>query len=710
MFSGRHGRHEHWPLFNRIPVRYKLLCGFLLVALLLGGFGAYLWTTVDGVATVFGGVDDQYKELKEISQLQTANSEMADAVKAYILTGDEKWIDTYDRSSIGFDKALEILRFDEDDPEEVSIILEIESVSSRLKGTELLILAKAQSGDVDRAIELFDESYESFHSEVARLTGDLVVKESRDVAAGIERGKSHLTSLKTGMVGLLSGLVLSVVVISTFLASLISRPLMKLVGTAYAISRGNLGARVPITSGDEIGRLGVAFNDMADHLQRSYSNLEHQVAERTQELSVTNLELQIEISWRRRAEMKFAEARDAALEASQAKSEFLASMSHEIRTPMNTIMGMADLLAESRLTTEQREYINAFRAAGDNLLTLINEILDLSKIEAGHLTLESVDFDLHQLAEQTTEILDVVAHEKGVAVLYRIGTDVPTGLVGDPSRLRQVLTNLLSNAVKFTQKGDVELDIRNDPVTSEAGCLLFRVSDTGIGIPPEKLETIFDSFTQADSSTTREYGGTGLGLAIARRLVQLMGGRIWAESEPGAGSTFFFTAKLEVQALTLTRALSPPISKASQGTVVGPNSWNQRFSLRILLVEDSRPNRLLVQAYLKNTQHQLETAENGEAGVTKFTGGEYDLVLMDMQMPVMDGYAATRAIRQWQTERGVEPTPIIALTAYALKDDAQKSREAGCSDHITKPIRKAHLMEVIQAHTWRLKHEQSRQY
>ena len=365
MFSGRHGRHEHWPLFNRIPIRYKLLCGFLLVALLLGGFGAYLWTTVDGVATVFGGVDDQYKELKEISQLQTANSEMADAVKAYILTGDEKWIDTYDRSSIGFDKALEILRFDEDDSEEVSIILEIESVSSRLKGTELLILAKAQSGDVDRAIELFDESYESFHSEVARLTGDLVVKESRDVAAGIERGKSHLTSLKTGMVGLLSGLVLSVVVISTFLASLISRPLMKLVGTAYAISRGNLGARVPITSGDEIGRLGVAFNDMADHLQRSYSNLEHQVAERTQELSVTNLELQIEISWRRRAEMKFAEARDAALEASQAKSEFLASMSHEIRTPMNTIMGMADLLAESRLTTEQREYINAFRAAGD---------------------------------------------------------------------------------------------------------------------------------------------------------------------------------------------------------------------------------------------------------------------------------------------------------------------------------------------------------
>ena len=393
-------------------------------------------------------------------------------------------------------------------------------MSSRLKGTELLILAKAQSGDVDRAIELFDESYESFHSEVARLTGDLVVKESRDVAAGIERGKSHLTSLKTGMVGLLSGLVLSVVVISTFLASLISRPLMKLVGTAYAISRGNLGARVPITSGDEIGRLGVAFNDMADHLQRSYSNLEHQVAERTQELSVTNLELQIEISWRRRAEMKFAEARDAALEASQAKSEFLASMSHEIRTPMNTIMGMADLLAESRLTTEQREYINGFRAAGDNLLTLINEILDLSKIEAGHLTLESVDFDLHQLAEQTTEILDVVAHEKGVAVLYRIGTDVPTGLVGDPGRLRQVLTNLLGNAVKFTQKGDVELDIRNDPVTSEAGCLLFRVSDTGIGIPPEKLETIFDSFTQADSSTTREYGGTGLGLAIARRLVK----------------------------------------------------------------------------------------------------------------------------------------------------------------------------------------------
>ena len=394
-------------------------------------------------------------------------------------------------------------------------------------------------------------------------------------------------------------------------------------------------------------------------------------------------------------------AQKAAEAANIAKSAFLANMSHEIRTPMNAIIGMADLLWETSLTKEQREYVRIFRAAGKNLLSLINDILDLSKVEAGHLELKQKEFNFKELLDKTMEFMSVQARAKGLLLLCRVMPGVPDFVVGDQNRLHQILVNLIGNAIKFTEKGEVTLKVEQVPTKGEAGWFKFSVSDTGIGISKEKTSVIFDSFTQADSSNTCEFGGTGLGLTISKKLVEAMGGRIWVESEIGTGSTFYFIVRLEGrdsnsvadriefftgQSQQQEKLLSLPVN------VVGTTQ-------RILLVEDSEDNRMLILAYLKKTRYQIDIAENGEIAVDKFIAGKYDLVLMDMQMPVMDGYTATKKIRESERMQKSTHTPIIALTAYALKEDAQKSYDAGCTAHLTKPIQKAILLDAIGKYT-----------
>ena len=381
-------------------------------------------------------------------------------------------------------------------------------------------------------------------------------------------------------------------------------------------------------------------------------------------------------------------AKLAAESAVRAKTEFVATISHEIRSPMNALLGATEMLGSTPLSAKQTEYVQMLDRAGNNLLSVINEVLDHAKLEAGKLELESVPFDLGAVVDRVAMLLSGAASEKGLEILVKRLPSVPTRVIGDPARLQRVLINLVSNAIKFTDVGFIAIKV--EPANA-AGLLHFTVADTGIGIPRDRQDAVFQRFTQADVSTTRRYGGTGLGLAIAKHIVELMGGRIWVESEEGAGSTFHFTAELPV-------ALSPGprVEPASPAARANGGNGHRRLGARILLADDSAPSVALIQAYLSEAGCQIEVASDGEEALARLTEGRYNLVLMDVQMPKLDGYEAVRRFREFERAQGRPRTPIVAVTAHAFQEDIDNAIKAGADAQLTKPFRRDDLLEAVE--------------
>jgi len=481
---------------------------------------------------------------------------------------------------------------------------------------------------------------------------------------GLREQTEHTYRILANTIPILMLLILAFI---TFLLNhRMLRPLSRLLQAVHATAQGDLSVRSATGTDDELGELSRTFDAMAIDL----------VAEMKQE-----------IAERQKYERELELSREAATAGNRAKSEFLANMSHEIRTPMNGIMGMAQLLEYTQLTTEQQEYLRGIITSSENLLSLINDVLDLSKIESGKIELEQRNFSLRESVKDVIRAQLSLIHGKGLGIHSDIPAEVPDNLTGDQLRLKQILLNLLSNAIKFTTKGSIRVSVAVTERHDDIVLLTIGITDSGIGIASESIKKIFSPFVQADASTTRRYGGTGLGLAICVKLAELMGGSIRAESSEGVGSTFFLQLPFVVNEAVVTdheriTGYRPPLLRD------GP-------PLRILLVDDQDINLLLAVSILRKAGHAVVEAHDGREAVEKWESDTFDAILMDIQMPVMSGIEATRTIREREKEVGGH-IPIIAVTARALNEERDHIRRQGFDGYVAKPFVLTEMFDEIK--------------
>ena len=597
-------------------------------------------------------VDRSLQVTEQAQQVLTLLVDSETGVRGYLLTRDEQFLRPHASAAAQLPAESQRLReLVADNPRQLADLEKsvLPIARQRLElGAETLERFRAVGLDeqVRARLHLGKDTMEKVRSAVAGF----LAEENRRLAERQQSAESLNRQTGLALIGvILFGSCVGLASVMLFTRGIASR-LETIVADTDALTREERLTEIP-TGADEIGQLGRACHRASQLLADRRAELVH--------------------------------AKEVAEAANKAKDDFLANVSHEVRTPLNGIIGITDLALDTGLTSTQRDYLDMVKQSSEDLLHLINQLLDFSKIAAGKLTLESMPIALHELVERTTKPLATRAATKGLTLTCEISPDVPSHVVGDGMRLRQVIINLVENAIKFTPSGSIQVKVEPCTIEGAEVGVCFSIIDSGIGIPAEKQELIFHAFAQADSSTTREYGGTGLGLAICSQLVALMGGHLRVDSREGSGSAFHFNVGF--------RKATGALPSAPPTTAPRPS---QMISLQVLVVDDNPVNRSVAAGMLHQQGHRVSLATNGREAVAAARGQRFDLILMDLQMPELDGLAATARIRDAEAKLGWR-TPIVAMTARAAEDDRNRCLAAGMDDYVSKPVSKQQLLEAV---------------